>query len=139
MENLNKDRLIKFIELIQNIELIILESHGLKGEPIFKNAGKIPKEDSISIDNQKVTYKIHGAGCTFKYDSGLILDYDFISEMGTTINFSPWKFSRFLNTVQTEKEYSQEELLPYLERMVVEGLLVKHPAGFYLYGVKITC
>lgn len=138
MENLTK-QLLKFVELVQNLELVLLKDHGLHGEPMFKNAGKIPREGYIEYDNQRITYKIHGGGCTYKYDDGLILDYDFVSRIGTTINFSPWKFSRFLNTLQTEKEYSQEELVPYLEQMVEEDLLVKNPDGFYFYGVKRTC
>ena len=134
MENLNK-QLIKYVELIRKLELVLLENHGFGKEPMFKNAGKIPREGIIKCNNQKVTYKIHGGGCTYEYSNGLILDYDFVSRIGTTINFSPWKFSRFLNTTQTEKEYSQEELVPHLEKMLQEGFLVKNPDGFYFYGV----
>ena len=135
MESLTK-QLYRFINIIQKLELVLLEKNSLKGEPMLKSAGKIPREGSVIIEDQDVVYKIHGGGCTFTYDCGLVIDYDFVSRAGTTINFSPWKFSRFLNTVQTKKKYTQEELLSYLEEMVEEGLLIKNPDGLYFYGVN---
>ena len=128
-------KLAQYVQLIKKNEFTILSFYGLE-QPFYKNVGKIIKEGIIRDDTGEIDYKIHGAGCLFKHENGLIIDYDFISEMEMTINFSPWKFTVFLNSLEKEKTFSQEELLPYLEEMVNMKILIKHPDGFFLYGIS---
>lgn len=134
MENLTKE-LHQFIEHISNIESAMLENHGFCGS--FKdNTAKFPREGKLIINNKTIRYKFHGAGCTFKYENGLIIDYDFVSEMGTRVNFSPWKFNRFLESKRPSLKITQQDLLKQIEQLVSDGLLVKHPKGFFQYGLN---
>jgi hypothetical protein len=133
MENLIR-LLNSFTNIIEGLEKILLKNHDLE-KPLYENIGKIPRQGIIIYEEQVISYKIHGSGCTYEYKNGLIVDYDFISIMETTINISPWKLCRFLNSIQSDDIYTEKNLLPYLEQMVTRGILVRHPEGFYQFGI----
>lgn len=132
MENLI-DLLTEFRNRIVSVELFFFNKERVSSMKELRV--KLPNSGITNINGIGVKFKFHGAGVTFRMDDGLILSYDFVSEMDSSINFSPWKFVQFLNTYQSEITYTEEKILPFLEKQSKLNTLQKHPQGYYQYGL----
>ncbi|WP_108807665.1 DUF6896 domain-containing protein [Aquimarina spinulae] len=87
------EELKKYVDFIREFENSLTSEFDINGN-IWNRSGKdFPKSGKVK-DYQ---YKFHGAGCeVIKND--IICEYDIAPLNGRDIKFSPWKFSKFIES-----------------------------------------
>jgi hypothetical protein len=132
-----KNKLILAIQKFEDYafltDSLFAETYGIDESPIIAVTKRtIPRNGQLPYKGGIVKYRFHGNGCSFTFDGGSIVDFNYSPSNWQYEGISLFKFWVFLNDQIPELD-DKEELERHLNELEKEGILIKVKPPYPIY------
>jgi hypothetical protein len=116
-----------FLKKISLFHYTIKTEYSFEGDVYDEVGRKFPRHGYLDIDDERVNYKFHGAGCSVEWGK-IDIHYDLAPKLDNkySVKISPWEYHKYLESLSDDEKYnSTDKVYTLLLEMEQEGYLKK--------------